>query len=209
MNFKLLNRVFEKAKKIRDMERKIQFGSWVKEVTSDEWRLNSVNHNRPDWNKRMSVKKGDIGERIFKGILEKHGWIVYKCITHDTPHVVDLVAYKNKRIIRFFEVKTKKYMKNPDRTGINTINLETYKYFLTAHNQDIFLVFVDEALEKIYGNFLSKLLEPKAESGWLFPNEFTAKDGTSITTFPLSSMINIDTLSREQIKEILKFTKKQ
>lgn len=187
------------------------FKNWVKEVTTSEWIRNArVNENIPEWNQRISVKKGNVGERIVKYILEQNGWIVYRCATHNTPHVVDFVSYKNKKTVRFFEVKSKKYMRNPDRTGFNTADFETYKHFLKEHKQDIFLIFVDEAKSEIYGNYLSKLIEEKIEGNIIFPHQFISKrDGKSITTFPLSSMVPIAKLTDDQIKELIKYTFKK
>lgn len=190
------------------MERRQKFTSWVKEVTTPEWKDNSYNTTKPEWNERRSVKKGTIGERIVRYVLEKNGWVVYQCVSRDKAHVIDCIAYKEKKTQRFLEVKTKSFMRNPDRTGFNTCDLEVYTHYLKEKNQDIFILFVDQAKKKIYGNFLSKLIEPKEEDGMLFPNEFISKyDGKSITVFPLSSMIDIAELSEDQIKELKKYTK--
>lgn len=193
------------------MERKAKFTSWIREVTTTEWKDKStVNQNRPEWDQRLSVKKGDVGERIFKHLFEKRGWIMYKCLTRNSPHVIDFIAYKNNKAVRFLEVKAKKSMTNKrgvEHTGVNTSNLKTYKYFLEKHKQDIFLVFVDQAKGEIYGNYLSKLIETKVEENVKFPYTFIAKDGTSITTFPVSSMKRIAKLDERQIKELIRYTK--
>lgn len=112
------------------------------------------------------------------------GWIVYSP-TEGKAHAFDKLCIKDKKNIAIVEIKTKARMNNLNATGFETRHLNEYKYILDKYGIDIFIFWVDELLQCVYGNTLTELLK-----------EYKAKDGTyprqlcdgKITIFSLEKM---------------------
>ena len=160
---------------------------------------------KPDWQMKLSVKKGNIGEQIVQGYLEKRGHVVYKCITKGA-HAFDLMAIKDKKIIRIAEVKSKARMKNKE-TGINLSNYKEYIAILEKYNLDTFIFFVDDIEERIYGNYISAIKNPVSIDNVKYPyTKRLKKDGVQVTFFHTAVMKQIVKLSKEEVEELKKHT---
>lgn len=151
--------------------------------------METIQANSNAWERR--VKKGRIGERLVKEFLEKHGFIVYEPQT-EGAHGFDKLAIKDKRQAVIAECKTKARRNKYADTGINERHLEEYEYISKKHNMPVFVFFVDEHLGKIYGNYISKLLEPKTVNGKQYPSK-----EKGVVYFPLSNMRLICEISKE------------
>ena len=78
-----------------------------------------------NWSDKTQVKKGDIGERIVKDLLEKKGYSVYKAIT-EKAHAFDFLAIKGKKQLLFVEVKTKAKTNKWPATGLDIRHWNEY-----------------------------------------------------------------------------------
>lgn len=109
-----------------------------------------------NWGAMATVKKGDIGEAIVKGVLDAKGLIVY-APTGGGTHVVDFYAqYKGKKL---FAVEVKTYPRRAffDQTGIDAADYETYLHLLKDQDIDTVIFWVDEFERMIYQNRISIL----------------------------------------------------
>ena len=80
-----------------------------------------------NWNDRIQVKKGNLGEEIVLKKLEEKGYIVYKSIT-EKDHAFDFLAVKDKKVFIIAEVKSKARFNKFEATGIDIKSFEEYKY---------------------------------------------------------------------------------
>lgn len=112
------------------------------------------------WNNKPQVKKGSFGEEIIKGYLEKRGFIVYTPITNGN-HCFDTLAIKDKKQAIIAECKAKACRNYYPDTGINVTHLTEYEYISKKHLLPVFLFFVDESLQEVYGNWLSELTKER------------------------------------------------
>lgn len=164
------------------------------------------------WGNNTSVKKGEVGEKIVQGYLEKRGYVIYKCIT-DKPHAFDLMAVKDKEIMRIAEVKAKARMGNGE-TGINLSNYKEYVKLLDKGGKqfDTFVFFVDEhpKEERIYGNFISALRTEVVINNVKYPSIRTLqRDKKEVIFFHVSTMKDIRKLTQDEIADLKKFTKRK
>jgi len=157
-----------------------------------------------DWQDKMTVKKGNIGEAIVHSYLESLGYIVYKPIT-DGGHPFDRLAVKDREKIIIAEVKTKAHRNLYPDTGINVKHYNEYKAVSEKYGIRVFLFFVDEMNGKVYGNFLDELEKPQAvtHSGRKLYYPLRQKD---IIYFPLKSMIVVGHLTEQQIKILREYS---
>lgn len=155
--------------------------------------LNLINFDM-NWADKIEVKKGDIGERYAKEFLERKGFIIYVPVTNG-PHKIDYFAHSGskKRVIAV-DAKTKKRMARYCETGINTSTLIHYKEIMERHNMPVYLYFVDDFEECIYGQWLEKL-----------------GDGTerkNVTLWHLSKMEFIRELNKDEVEELRLYSQK-
>lgn len=108
---------------------------------------------------RNTTKKGAIGERIVKDILENAGWVVYVPVTNKA-HAFDILAIKDKTKIKAIEVKTKARLNNWPAQGIDRRHYEEYIKISQAMCVDLWLFFVDDKDGSVHGQNLRKLPEP-------------------------------------------------
>ena len=143
----------------------------------------------------IANKKGGLGEQVVREYLELKGYIVYQPATMDKPHAFDMLAVRNKTEIIIAEVKTKPHRNYYPDTGINLRHYNEYKNISEKYQLDIFLFFVDEMEEKIYGNFLSSL---KKTTQIFYKNRIIIYPliEKGICYFPLQNMILITNLDR-------------
>ncbi len=156
------------------------------------------------WEEKIQVKKGNLGESIVRDVLEKKGYVVYKCIT-EKAHAFDFLAVKDKKVFLIAEVKSKARFNRYEATGINITHFNEYKFILDNQNIDVLLFFVDEhpKEERIYCQKLSVLMEEQTVDGVNYPNTEISK-GKII--FSLSNMITVCKLTPEQLDELKKYS---
>ena len=151
-----------------------------------------------NWQDKAEVKKGNIGEQIINEYLESKGFVIYKPITNGA-HAFDKLAIKDKQQLIIAEVKTKARRNKYADTGIDMKHFETYQNISKKHNLPIFIFFVDEMLGEVYGNWLTKLIEPR-DNYPLIQND--------IIYFPLTNMRNIKKLTIQEVELLKKYSKR-
>lgn len=157
---------------------------------------------------RVEVKKGDLGESIVDFFLVRNGYIPYvpQC---DGAHPFDrLCASSDKKTIFIADVKAKARRKYYPDTGINIKHYDEYNHMNAKYGVDVYLFFVDEETETVYGNLLKVLGRERQieHKGKILIYPLRQKN---IIYFPLESMRTISSLTAEQIKELKKVTTKK
>lgn len=154
---------------------------------------------------KPEVKKGNIGERIVEEYLEKDGFIIYKPVTN-WPHAFDRLAIKDKQMLILAEVKTKgKMTKLPfkDATGFELRHYYEYIGISNKHNLDIFIFFVDDNTESVYGNYLSELDKSYKIGDVTYP-----VSAVWLRLYHTNSMIHVKDLTKEEVELLKEHTKK-
>ena len=159
-----------------------------------------------DWEQMTTVKKGNVGEQLVQEFLEKNGFVCYKSVS-DGAHPFDFLCVKDKRLAIAAEVKTKSLMNKYNGTGFNKSTYEDYIAFSQKHNIKIFVFFVDEHLQKIYGNWLHVLDEKREETldngeSVFFPVEIKTKYNRVIRIYPYSAMRLITDIPPDVVSEL-------
>ena len=155
------------------------------------------------WDSKVQVKKGNIGETIVNEYLENRGFVIYKPIT-EKAHCFDALAIKDKEKLLIVEIKTKARLNKYPATGFDYKHYLEYTEISDKHNADVFIFFVDEMLEKVYGNYLKYLQELTIIKNKTYP--FTMNFGNNkVIFFPLDNMVDIKLLTKEQVGEIKKY----
>lgn len=132
-----------------------------------------------------TTRKGAIGERIARRLLERRGWTVYKPARDNTPHPIDFLVFRPGRPVMAVDVKTYPRRRHYSDTGIDSADWYAYKSFSCP----VSLIFVDEVQRSVYGATISTL-EPLARSEGLK------------TYFPLDAMTVISTLTAEELAQL-------
>ena len=119
-----------------------------------------------------------MGEAIVTKYLKDKGYIVYSPEELQGAHGFDRLAVKDKTEVIIAEIKTKARMNRYNATGFNIKHYREYKRISRKYNIPVFIFFVDEALGRIYGNFLSVLEESYTDinDGIYYPNRKIVKD---------------------------------
>jgi hypothetical protein len=155
-----------------------------------------------NWQDMTTVKKGDLGEKIVDDYLLSKGIIPYKSISQ-TAHPFDrLCATSNKKNIFIAEVKSKAKMKYYPATGFNLNHYKQYKYIQEKYNIKIMVYFVDEKLNKVYGNYLNILSKETEYKNKKYP--IILKN--NIIIFPECNMIDICNITDDYSNELKKLT---
>jgi Holliday junction resolvase len=108
----------------------------------------------------ISLKKGEIGERIIREHLESKGWIVYIPFTKHKAHYFDMLATKNKERAIAIDVKTKARLNKWNAQGIDVRHYNQYMNFLNKHNVPFYICFVDDKSGDVHVAELDKLHDP-------------------------------------------------
>jgi hypothetical protein len=151
-----------------------------------------------DWNDKITVKKGNIGERLVDEYLLARGYIPYRPVEGYAHPFDRLCASPDKRTIFVADAKAKPARKYYPDTGINIKTFNEYKYIQDKYNIDVFLFFVDEDAMRIYGEFLRVLEKPRRI-------EHNGKElryplmQPPIIYFPLSIMRNIAPIKPDDV----------
>jgi len=151
-----------------------------------------------------TTKKGNLGEYIVDKYLLGKNIIPY--IPHpdnNTAHPFDrLCASRDKKNVFIAEVKTKASRNYYPDTGFDLRSYKQYKFIENKYGVEIWIFFVDENINKVYGNKLSKLETPIEiiHKGKTLKYPLTQNN---IIFFPLEYMINICDID-EKISQELK-----
>ena len=153
------------------------------------------------WQDKISVKKGTTAEELVHARLERLGFTVYRPET-EGPHLIDILAIKGAgpQMIAV-DVKAKARRTYYPDTGIN---IRVYKRYLALgekHDISIMLVFVDEYLRRIYGNWLNELSRPVKIAVGEKIIEYPLYSG-GIIYFPLASMIVLGEIEAGKVAEL-------
>jgi hypothetical protein len=150
-----------------------------------------------NWNERINVKKGNIGEQIVFDYLYNIGYVIYRPVTGGAHPFDNLCVSRDKKDIFIAEVKTKEARQYYPDTGINIKNYNEYKFIQNKYNLHVFLFFVDADNLKVYGNFIACLEAKKVSGKCSYPLK-----QNGIIYFPLSNMKLISELTDDQAKAI-------
>lgn len=149
---------------------------------------------------KETTKKGNIGERIVKEYLSKHNYIAYTTDNTEHAHCFDMIAMRGKDEMIIVEVKAKAKRDCCPDTGINLKHYNEYKAISAKHNIPIFLVFVDEKLGEVYGDWLSKI---DKDTTFNYPKVFNhGYKGEPIIYFYQPNMRKLATLTPSEIREL-------
>lgn len=118
-----------------------------------------------NWDDKIQVKKGNFAEEIVHKYLEEKGYVIYFPTTPKS-HSFDRLAIKDKKQIIIAEIKAKAKLTNYNETGFEYRHYLEYKEISKKHNLPVFIFFVDEHLEEIYGNFLIELEKDSRKAPW-------------------------------------------
>lgn len=110
-----------------------------------------------------TTKKGNIGEAIARGILERAGWNVYDC-KQNQPHVVDFLCHKAGRLIGV-DVKTYPRRRHHPDTGIDVMDFAKYLSLGYAHRMPVYLVWIDEIEQAAYSGRLRTIERHAYQAG--------------------------------------------
>jgi len=150
-----------------------------------------------NWEDRITVIKGNTGEKIVTEYLIKRGYIPYSPDAEGAHPFDRLCATPDKKKIFIAEIKTKPARTYYPDTGIDMRHYNDYDNIQSTHNLQVFLFFVDQDRKKIYGNKLSILTERKEV---IYNNRLLVYPicDRGIIYFPLCSMIQVGILTEEQ-----------
>lgn len=103
-----------------------------------------------NWEDKIEVKKGNIGEDIIQSFLENKGWIIYKPTTKNKAHFFDMVCTYNKDKIICIDVKTKARL---NKWAAQGIDLKHYNNYIDAQkimNTPFYIIFIDDKLGDVH-----------------------------------------------------------
>lgn len=156
------------------------------------------------WDDRIQVKKGNIGERIVIDYLLKKGVVPYKPVLGSGAHPFDqLCATKDKRRVFVTECKAKPARTYYPDTGIDIRHYKDYKNIQNKYNMDVFIFFIDEDAQEIYGGKISKLSQKTVVHHNNKKIEYPLKQ-KGIIYFPLSLMTKIADISNADANRLRK-----
>lgn len=161
-----------------------------------------------EWHNKPEVRKGRLGEAIVRHYLESRGWIVYEPVT-EAPHGFDKLAVREKKQMVIAEVKTKARMTQWAATGFDRCHLREYEHIQQKYGIDVFVFFVDEHLRKVYGQSLSRLLQPHDNADGHWPRYLTTREGREIVLFALDAMTDIARLSDDNVDTLASLSRRQ
>jgi hypothetical protein len=154
----------------------------------------------------LALAKGEYGERIVRGILERKGFVVYKPNT-EGAHAFDVLAIKDKKLCIALDVKAKSRRNKYADTGINRRHYETYRQFSQRHQMPFWVIFVDEMIGKIYGNTLEELMTPIFADGISYPLIYGDIQSGTIY-WHITSMREIHVLSDDEKSELVSMSQR-
>lgn len=141
-----------------------------------------------------TTKKGRIGERIVRGLLEQWNWSYKEA--PNRSHAIDFMAINCEGDCIGVEVKTYPRRASKLDTGIDGADFTKYRQLRTNRCKDVLLIFIDQFERCIYGQWLSVLEQAAYREGgkvyfkldrmrrvrWL-----TAAELSELSKYPLSA----------------------
>jgi len=110
------------------------------------------------WEERPNVIKGSLGEKIVDEYIHDSGKFIPYNPVYEGPHPFDrIIASLDKKELYILETKTKARRNLYPDTGINLKHYYEYKHLQDKYNLGVYIAFVDEMLNMVYGNFLNDL----------------------------------------------------
>lgn len=158
------------------------------------------------WSDKKQVKKGKIGEQIVIDWLISKGIIPYKPVLGTGAHPFDqLCATKDKSKIFITECKAKPARIYYPDTGINISHHQDYKNIQEKYGIDVFIYFIDEDAQKIYGGSLDTISEEIVinHRGKSIKYPLTQK---GIIYFPLENMNKIADISDAKAEQLRQYS---
>jgi hypothetical protein len=140
----------------------------------------------------IALKKGEIGEEIFRKYLEDRGWIVYFPFTKNKAHYFDLLATKDKSHVIACDVKTKARLNKWAATGIDIRHWNQYNEFCQKANVPFYLVFIDDKSGDVHAQELNKLTDA------FNPTPY-------IIAWPLSCMKYLFNIGEKSVKQLSEY----
>ena len=162
-----------------------------------------------NWDKKIQVMKGKLGEKIVANYLIKIGWIPYRPHYDDGPHPFDMLcAKKDKSKLLISDTKTKPARIFYPDTGIDIKHYKDYRRISKRHNIDVFLFFVDEVKGLIYGGYLKKISKPCMIFHQGRTLHYPIRQN-GIIYFPLKRMIRISKIPDSLVLELQKLSSRK
>lgn len=157
-----------------------------------------------DWQDKIEVKKGNLGEQVVRNWLHKNDLIVYEPIS-DAAHGFDKLVSFGKEKLVIVEVKTKPSRIYYPDTGIDEKIYNSYIRISKRYNLPIYIFFVDEHKGQIY---YTDLIEVSKEKKVLYNNKEIKYPLLSkgIIYFYQPDMKVIYNLTEKEKKEIMKYS---
>jgi len=160
-----------------------------------------MNTSDSAWQKKQSVKKGNVGEALIDEFLLANNIIPYSPVG-DQSHDFDRVCVSKKTgdwVV--VEVKTKRRRDNWDDTGVDIPIYERYAAVQKDQGVKIYIFFVDDLLKKVYGNWLDELMKPvqieKGRKTYYWPLKWEG-----IMYFHLDNMIDAFDLTDQVVEKL-------
>lgn len=157
---------------------------------------------------QQALKKGAIGERTVRAMLEDKGFVVYLPVT-EGAHAFDIMAIKDKTKVIALDVKSKARRTKYNDTGIDQKHFDVYLSFSEKHNMDFWLVFVDEHEKRIYGNSIRELEKGCVVGGKKYPIiERNARDGKQIRYWHISQMHHFQKINEAVSAQLMEYSQR-
>lgn len=156
-----------------------------------------------------TVKKGDIGESIVKRIVKNMGFLVYS-VENEGSHPFDFIlVHRESFKMMLFDVKTVARRNKYDDNGLDLDDWNYYWEWKKKTGLDFFILFVDEMLEKVYGNRIEELNKPYYDKkrNIVYPLIYRGEYSSKIY-LPLSRMKHIADISSEEAEYIRSFAQR-
>lgn len=158
-----------------------------------------------NWEDKLQVKKGNLGEQLVDNHLRGRGFVVYKAVSEGRHPFDRICSTLDKKKMIIAEVKTKPARQYYPDTGINLKHYREYAFLRDKYNLPVVIYFVDEIKRKIYGNLL---IELEKSVIILHKGKFIKypKIEGEIIYFPLKNMVSITNLCGNEAEQIKKYT---
>jgi hypothetical protein len=157
------------------------------------------------WADRTTVKKGDIGESIVDNFLKSKNVVPYQPV-FDGAHPFDrLLATPDKKSLFVADVKTKARRTFYPDTGIDVKHYDEYMHIENKHNLKVFLFFVDEDEQRVYGGWLFDLTKNRRVNHNGKVLDYPIRQGKLIY-FPLEAMQPVCSLEQSQCSSLKQFS---
>jgi len=150
--------------------------------------------------KQTSFKKGSIGQRCVEKMFA--GDSVFYWTDEETSHPFDGIALEWETYdIIAVEIKAKAARTWYPDTGFDVAQLERLRRAREKYSKDPLCIFVDEAIGKVYGNFLSILERSRVLKIRGVEAEYPVVEN-GIVYFPLVAMRELGDILKDELTEL-------